>query len=180
MSAEVLESYLSGRWQRGEGVETRLYDPVRGDELATVSAKRLDLAGALAYARRSGQGSLRGMSYGQRAKLLGAARMLLDKKPVRLDQSGELPGGSCAAAAARCRRPYQRIQFPELGPVGEGCRVAPRGCSRVCQARIGNRAPDACHGERRDRGQAAAGRRTEPPLRLGRRSPLGARLGGGG
>ena len=62
MPAQALESYLSGRWQPGEGVETRLYDPVRGDELATVSAKGLDLAGAVAYARRSEQGSLRGMS----------------------------------------------------------------------------------------------------------------------
>jgi len=36
---EHLESYLSGRWLRGEGVETQLVDPVKGDELATVSAK---------------------------------------------------------------------------------------------------------------------------------------------
>jgi hypothetical protein len=38
-AAESLESYLGGRWVSGEGVETRLYDPVIGDELATVSAK---------------------------------------------------------------------------------------------------------------------------------------------
>ena len=29
--AESLESYLGGRWVSGEGVETRLYDPVGGD-----------------------------------------------------------------------------------------------------------------------------------------------------
>ena len=40
---ENLESYLSGRWLRGEGIETRLVDPVKGDELATVSAKGVDL-----------------------------------------------------------------------------------------------------------------------------------------
>src|SRR4249919_909578 len=86
MSAQALESYLSGRWQRGEGVETRLYDPVRGDELATVSAKGLDLAGALAYARRNGQGSLRGMSYGQRAKLLGAMSDVLVANRARYEE----------------------------------------------------------------------------------------------
>ena len=58
-TAENLESYLSGRWVRGEGVETRLVDPVKGDELATVSAKGVDLADALAFARKHGQAGLR-------------------------------------------------------------------------------------------------------------------------
>src|SRR5437764_5635722 len=70
--SENLESYLSGRWMRGDGVETRLVDPVRGEELATVSAKGLDLAGAVAYSRKEGQGGLRELGYGGRAKLLGA------------------------------------------------------------------------------------------------------------
>ena len=55
---ENLESYLSGRWVRGEGVETRLVDPVKGDELATVSAKGVDLDGALDHARKHGPGRL--------------------------------------------------------------------------------------------------------------------------
>src|SRR5215471_15003313 len=72
MSSENLESYLSGRWQRGEGVETRLVDPVKGDELATVSAKGVDLKGALAFARKEGQGGLRALGYAERGKLVGA------------------------------------------------------------------------------------------------------------
>src|SRR5262249_56664601 len=71
------ESHLSGGWVRGEGVETRLVDPVKGDELATASAKGLDLAGALAFARREGQGGLRNLGYAERAKLLGAVADLL-------------------------------------------------------------------------------------------------------
>src|SRR5262245_39015981 len=67
-----LESYLSGRWLRGEGIETRLVDPVKGDELATVSAKGVDLKGALAFARKHGQGALRNLSYAERGKLVGA------------------------------------------------------------------------------------------------------------
>src|SRR5215510_2022284 len=39
---EQLESYLGGRWSRGEGVETELVDPVTGDVLATVGARGLD------------------------------------------------------------------------------------------------------------------------------------------
>ena len=74
---ENLESYLSGRWVRGEGVETRLVDPVKGDELATVSAKGVDLAGALDYARRQGQGGLRSLGYAERGKLIGAVADVL-------------------------------------------------------------------------------------------------------
>ena len=52
--AEKLESYLSGQWSRGEGVETELVDPVNGAVLATASARRLDLGGALDFARAQG------------------------------------------------------------------------------------------------------------------------------
>ena len=64
---ESLDSYLSGHWVRGEGVETKLVDPVSGDELATVSAKCVDLKGALDYARWQGQGGLRNLGYAERA-----------------------------------------------------------------------------------------------------------------
>ncbi len=100
MAAEALESCLAGRWQRGEGVETRLYDPVRGDELATVSARGLDLAGALTYARRNGQGGLRGMGYGQRAKLLGAIADVLAANRARYEEIAIANSGNTKADAA--------------------------------------------------------------------------------
>src|SRR4029078_12147766 len=65
-SRERLESFLSGRWQSGEGIETRLVDPVSGDELASVSAKGLDLRSALDFARTRGQAAVRGLGYVQR------------------------------------------------------------------------------------------------------------------
>src|SRR5438477_7524313 len=77
MAPQTLESFLSGRWSRGEGVETTLVDPVSGEALATASARGLDLAGALAFARREGQGALRGMGYAARAKLVGAVADVL-------------------------------------------------------------------------------------------------------
>ena len=49
---ESLDSYLTGRWQRGEGIETILVDPVSGEALATASAKGLDLRAALEFARK--------------------------------------------------------------------------------------------------------------------------------
>ena len=52
-------------------METELVDPVSGAVLATASAKGLDLAEALSFARKHGQSALRGMSYAERAKLVG-------------------------------------------------------------------------------------------------------------
>ncbi len=72
MNPQTLDSYVSGHWIRGEGVETTLVDPVSGEMIATASAKGVDLKRALAFARRQGQGGLRALSYAGRAKLLGA------------------------------------------------------------------------------------------------------------
>src|SRR5438128_1267741 len=72
MNPQTLDSYVSGHWTRGEGVETSLVDPVSGDMIATASAKGVDLKRALTFARRLGQTGLRALSYAQRAKLLGA------------------------------------------------------------------------------------------------------------
>ena len=51
-AAQSLESYVAGNWSRGPGVESVLIDPTSGAILATVSAKGLDLAGALKFARQ--------------------------------------------------------------------------------------------------------------------------------
>ena len=79
---EHLDSYLSGRWVRGEAVETRLVDPVTGNELAAVSARGVEIGAALEHARREGQRALRTMSYAERGKLLGAlADVLVANRP---------------------------------------------------------------------------------------------------
>src|SRR6266852_7416259 len=97
---EALESYLSGRWGRGEGVETRLCDPVNGDELATVSARGLDLEGALAFARRNGQGGLRTMSYAERGKLVGAVADVLSANRARYEEIAIANSGNTKTDAA--------------------------------------------------------------------------------
>jgi 3,4-dehydroadipyl-CoA semialdehyde dehydrogenase len=97
---EQLESFLCGRWLGGEGVETRLIDPVRGDELATVSAKGLDLGGALAYARKAGQGGLRNLRYADRAKLLGAVADVLTANRARYESIAIANSGNTRTDAA--------------------------------------------------------------------------------
>src|SRR5215471_3332462 len=97
---ENLDSYLSGRWQRGEGVETTLVDPVTGDALATVSAKGLDLKSALGFARREGQHGLRGLSYGERAKLVGAVADVLTANRARYEAIAVTNSGNTKTDAA--------------------------------------------------------------------------------
>src|SRR6516225_5504360 len=97
---EALESYLCGRWAGGEVVETRLYDPVKGDELATVSAKGLDLSAALDFARRHGQGGLRDMSYAQRGKLVGALADVLSSNRARYEEIAIANSGNTRTDAA--------------------------------------------------------------------------------
>jgi 3,4-dehydroadipyl-CoA semialdehyde dehydrogenase len=99
-SPEILESYLSGRWSRGQGVETTLLDPVSGAELATASAKGLNLKGALDHARRQGQANLRGLTYGERAKLVGAVADVLIANRARYEAIAIANSGNTKGDAA--------------------------------------------------------------------------------
>jgi len=100
MAPQTLESFLSGRWSRGESVETTLVDPVSGEALATASARGLDLAGALAFARREGQGALRGMGYAARAKLVGAVADVLVANRAKYEGIAIANSGNTKADAA--------------------------------------------------------------------------------
>jgi 3,4-dehydroadipyl-CoA semialdehyde dehydrogenase len=100
MSSEHLESYLSGRWVRGEGVETQLVDPVKGDELATASTKGVDLKAALEFARTQGQGGLRTMSYAERGKLVGALADVLIANRARYEDIAIANSGNTKTDAA--------------------------------------------------------------------------------
>jgi 3,4-dehydroadipyl-CoA semialdehyde dehydrogenase len=100
MSPIALESYLSGRWQRGEGTETTLIDPVSGAAVATASARGLDLAAALAHARHRGGSALRAMTYGQRAGLLGGLAEVLAGHRARYEAIALANSGNTRVDAA--------------------------------------------------------------------------------
>src|SRR5262249_5220127 len=97
---ENLENYLSGRWLRGEGIETRLVDPVTGDELATVSAKGVDLKGALEFARKQGQGGLGSLGDAERGKVVGAVADVLVANRARYEEIAIANSGNTKADAA--------------------------------------------------------------------------------
>jgi 3,4-dehydroadipyl-CoA semialdehyde dehydrogenase len=100
MNPQTLDSYVSGQWVRGEGVETSLVDPVSGDMIATASARGLDLRRGLAYARKQGQGALRAMSYAERAKLIGAVADALTANRARYDEIAIANSGNTKSDAA--------------------------------------------------------------------------------
>src|SRR5712691_8154579 len=97
---EQLESYLGGRWSRGDGVETELIDPVSGSVLATVSARGLDLEAALAFARQHGGPHLRRLSFAERAKLLGAVADVLAANRARYEAIAIANSGNTKVDAA--------------------------------------------------------------------------------
>ncbi len=98
--AEALESYLGGRWSRGQGVETELVDPTNGNVLGTVSAKSLDLKTALDYARERGGPTLRALNYAERAKLLGAIADVLVANRARYEETAIANSGNTKIDAA--------------------------------------------------------------------------------
>jgi len=97
---ELLESYLGGRWSRGEGVETELVDPVTGDLLATVSARGLDLKAALTFARARGGPALRSLGFAERAKLLGTVADVLAANRPRYEAIAVANSGNTKSDAA--------------------------------------------------------------------------------
>ncbi len=100
MTAETLESYLGGRWSRGQGVETELIDPVNGAHLARASARELDFASALDFARKQGGPALRALSFAERAKLLSAVADVLAANRARYEEIAIANSGNTRIDAA--------------------------------------------------------------------------------
>ena len=74
--------------------------PVSGAVLATASAKGLDLAEALSFARKHGQSALRGMSYAERAKLVGVIADVLAANRAKYEAIAIANSGNTKADAA--------------------------------------------------------------------------------
>ena len=99
MSA-ALQSFLSGRWQNGQGTETELRNPVTGELLATASARGLDLAAALDHARRQGASALQELGYADRATLLGRIADVLTANRARYEAIAIANSGNTKSDAA--------------------------------------------------------------------------------
>ncbi len=89
-----LESYLSGRWQRGEGEGAALHDPTTGEVVAHASTRGLNLGAALAHAREVGAPNLRALTFAQRGELLAAMSKAIHAKREHLLEIGRINAGN--------------------------------------------------------------------------------------
>ena len=97
---ELLPNHVAGRWQRGTGAGTPLFDPVLGTELARVDATGLDLPRAFAFAREQGGGALRALNYRERAGLLAAVVKVLQANRGAYDEIATANSGTVKTDSA--------------------------------------------------------------------------------
>ncbi len=98
--AQILQSYLGGKWQAGAGQGAPLMNPTTGDAVAWASSQGLDLSTALEYSRIVGGPALRALSYAQRAELLGKIADVLAARRDEWFEIARTNSGSTKADAA--------------------------------------------------------------------------------
>jgi oxepin-CoA hydrolase/3-oxo-5,6-dehydrosuberyl-CoA semialdehyde dehydrogenase len=96
--AEILPSYLAGRWMRGTGVGAPVHDAVDGGLVTQVSTDGLDLAEAVRYAREVGGPALREAGFQARAAMLKAAALAVSERKQELYDLSARAGSTRADA----------------------------------------------------------------------------------
>ena len=75
------QNYILGSWEKGDGIETNLYNAINGDALGGVSSAGIDYKEVLKYGRNIGGPALRKMTFQERGRMLKAlAFFLLERK----------------------------------------------------------------------------------------------------
>ncbi|MEV4016239.1 phenylacetic acid degradation bifunctional protein PaaZ [Nonomuraea angiospora] len=95
----TLESYLEGAWRAGGGEGVPVADAVTGEIVTRVSSEGLDLAAAVAYARRTGLAALGELTFPQRAAALKAAALALQERRQELYELSARAGATRRDAA---------------------------------------------------------------------------------
>ena len=122
------DNYALGKWIKGDGEGTPLFNAITGDELGTASSKGLDFSQMMNYARKIGGPSLRKMTFQERGRMLKALalHLIANKKKfyqlsaatgaTKIDSWIDIEGGiGNLFANASLRR-----QFPDLPNYVEG------------------------------------------------------------
>ena len=76
----TLKSYVQGKWVKGEGTGTPLFNAVTGEKIAEATTKGLNFKGMLEYARTVGGPALRKMTFHDRGRMLKALALYLTEK----------------------------------------------------------------------------------------------------
>ncbi|TMR97106.1 phenylacetic acid degradation bifunctional protein PaaZ [Nonomuraea basaltis] len=95
----TLRSYLEGAWHTGAGEGVPVADAVTGETVTRVTSEGLDLAAAVAYARRTGLAALGELTFPQRAAALKAAALALQERRQELYELSARAGATRRDAA---------------------------------------------------------------------------------
>ncbi|MFG2076127.1 phenylacetic acid degradation bifunctional protein PaaZ [Nonomuraea maritima] len=96
---QTLPSYLEGAWRTGVGDGVPVADAVTGEVVTRVTSEGLDLAAAVAYARRTGLAALAELTFPQRAAALKAAALALQERKHELYELSARAGATPGDAA---------------------------------------------------------------------------------
>ena len=66
----INENYALGKWIKGDGDGSPLFNAVSGEQITTASSKGLDFGAMMKYAREIGGPSLRKMTFQERGLML--------------------------------------------------------------------------------------------------------------
>ena len=96
---QELRSYVEGRWVAGTGSPQTLFNPATEEPLARASSEGIDLAAALAHARRAGGPALRALGFAGRAALLKSMADAMQAHRDELLELGIANGGNTRSDA---------------------------------------------------------------------------------
>ena len=80
-----LGNYVTGHWINGEGEGQPLYNAASGETVAHASSKGIDFAAMLDFGRKTGNPTLRKMTFPERGRMLRALALYL-REPDRLEK----------------------------------------------------------------------------------------------
>jgi oxepin-CoA hydrolase / 3-oxo-5,6-dehydrosuberyl-CoA semialdehyde dehydrogenase len=125
------QSYALGQWIDGEGVETKLYNAITGDQIGETSSQGLDYKAMMEYGKKHGGHALRKMTFQERGRMLKALALYLTERKhtyysvsamsgaTKVDSWIDIEGGiGNVFANASLRR-----QFPDLPYYVDGSAV---------------------------------------------------------
>jgi oxepin-CoA hydrolase/3-oxo-5,6-dehydrosuberyl-CoA semialdehyde dehydrogenase len=77
---QLLENYIGGQWNPGEGKETTLLNSVHGNPVAYSRSGGVDFGNILEYGRKTGGPSLRKMTFHERGRMIKALALFLHER----------------------------------------------------------------------------------------------------
>ena len=91
-----LENYVAGKWIMGDGEGQLIYNAVTGAAFTTASTKGIDMQMMLQYARKTGNTTLRKMTFHERGRMLKALALHLSEHKEKFYQISYQTGATRA------------------------------------------------------------------------------------